>query len=482
MKKYKFLICLAALLSSGNAAAQGDSLAHYLAIAIENNPRLRSEYLTYKASEERIAQAGALADPQLEVGLFITPMEILDGKQIADFKLMQMFPWFGTRKAARAEAGEMSRMYYEQFLQARNNLELEVKSQWYQLLTLKAKLTNVDEGMALLSILKDLATIRFAAPSPPASRQQTTSGRNTDNSATKQTSDAMSAMAGMSAGSTEVSAQAGGGQQMAAMGGMAGGTSGGSAMTQVIRVDMEMNELAEQQRTLTLQIIAARAKFNTLLNRDHATPVTLSDTIIQTSFKSDYTEAVKNILEHNPMLAMVDAQAKSYKAKSEMDKKMSLPMLGVGIQYSVIGKRMAMGIPVTEMNGKDMVMPMVSLTIPIYRKKYNAQQNESRLLHQAAHHQYQNTLNNLIAEYISLSEQLEEAARKAELYRNQSRLANVSYQLALGEFSVGTSSMSNVIEIQRQLLDYKFKRAEAIANYNTLVARIENLLSEPLTD
>jgi hypothetical protein len=56
-----------------------------------------------------------------------------------------------------------------------------------------------------------------------------------------------------------------------------------------------------------------------------------------------------------------------------MDKKMSYPMLGVGLQYSVIGKRMDMGhagLPVTEMNGMDMIMPMVSISLPLYRSKY----------------------------------------------------------------------------------------------------------------
>ena len=90
----------------------------------------------YKASLEKIPQAGAYEDPELDIGVFVKPMETLSGKQIADFTLMQMFPWFGTRKAARNEATEMSRMAYEQFREARNNLFYEVKSQWYQLCNL----------------------------------------------------------------------------------------------------------------------------------------------------------------------------------------------------------------------------------------------------------------------------------------------------------------------------------------------------------
>lgn len=106
---------------------QADSLSWYLETAARNNPLINSNFALYKASLEKIPQAGAYADPELDIGLFVKPMETLSGKQIADFTLMQMFPWFGTRKAARNEATEMSRMAYEQFREARNNLFYEVK-------------------------------------------------------------------------------------------------------------------------------------------------------------------------------------------------------------------------------------------------------------------------------------------------------------------------------------------------------------------
>ena len=87
-----------------------DSLSHYLEQAARSNPQVNADFMLYKASLEKIPQAGAFADPELEIGFFVKPMETLMGKQIADFTLMQMFPWFGTRKAARSEASEMARM------------------------------------------------------------------------------------------------------------------------------------------------------------------------------------------------------------------------------------------------------------------------------------------------------------------------------------------------------------------------------------
>ena len=85
------------------------------------------------------------------------------GKQIADFTLMQMFPWFGTRKAARSEASEMARMAYEQFRDTRNNLWYEVKAQWYQLSSLNEQYHITEANIRLLYQLEQLALNRFSA-------------------------------------------------------------------------------------------------------------------------------------------------------------------------------------------------------------------------------------------------------------------------------------------------------------------------------
>ena len=92
--------------------------------------------------------------------------------------------------------------------------------------------------------------------------------------------------------------------------------------------------------------------------------------------------ALDSVISNNPMLTMLEAEGNAYRAKAEMDKKMSYPMLGIGLQYSLIGKKpedMSMG-SMSGMNGKDMFMPMLKISLPIFRKKYNAQQQEASII------------------------------------------------------------------------------------------------------
>lgn len=472
----EYITILTLLLTTGNAYAQGDTLARYIGIAASNNPLLKSEFTIYRASLQKIPQAGAYPDPQLEIGFFIKPMEIIDGKQIADFKLMQMFPWFGTKKAAGNEAAQMARMAFEKFRDTKDKLILDVKTTWYQLGNLQQRLITIRENKALLTVLKDLATSRFSAPGSQGAVQQATSAATPPPAAGVQTaSGGMGGMGSMGAQPGQAAPPQSSGMGQMGGGSSMGGSSGG--MSDVLRVQLELNELEDEEQGAISEITSAVAKFNTLLNRDPRTPVDIPQTVSRQEFILDDNTVMELIKQQNPMLRMAAAEADAYAAKLKMDKKMSLPMLGIGLQYSLIGKRMDMGIPVTDMNGMDMLMPMVTISIPIYRNKYKAQQKESKLMKQAAEEKYRGTLTTLTSGYISVKQQLDDAGRKVSLYERQAGLARMTYQLAVKEFAAGKAGMASVLDVQRQLLDYKFKRSESIATYNTIVAAIENLMS-----
>lgn len=464
-------------------AQETDSLSYYLETAALNNPLVNSGFALYKASLEKVPQAGAFSDPELEIGFFIKPMEQVAGKQVADFTLMQMFPWFGTRKAARNEATEMARMAYEQFRDSRNNLYYEVKSQWYQLCNLNEQYKNTQANLILLGQLEQLALNRFAAPtgknqasapvSSPVSSPVTPpaiSGGGMNN------------MGGMGSSQSQVTPSAVTSTAMSGMGnsGMGGGSMAGNSggMSDVLRIQLEKAELENALETLQSNRKAAEAKFNALLNRSQYLPVSVPDSLTQLTFSMDEREMLVSITSSNPMLSMLEAEANAYKAKAVMDKKMSYPMFGIGLQYSVMAKKaedMSMGT--THMNGMDMVMPMLKISIPIFRKKYNAQQRESKHYWKASELKYENTLNQLQAEYTTVQQQLADASRKINLYNKQNELSLSTFQLIIKEFSAGTVSLTDVIQVERQLLDYRLKKSEAIATYNTMIAGLEKLVS-----
>ena len=159
-------------------------------------------------------------------------------------------------------------------------------------------------------------------------------------------------------------------------------------------------------------------------------------------------------------------------ARVKMLKQMGLPMVGVGLNYSVISKNPMSTSP---MNGQDMIMPMLTVTLPIYREKYNAQQAETKFAKSAVEQNYKATANALQVEYYEALQLYNDARRRMELYDDQRLLAKKMLDIALKAFSSSNSGLTDIVRIQKQLLDYEFKQVEALVDFNTAKAMIKKL-------
>ncbi|MDR2026150.1 MAG: TolC family protein [Prevotellaceae bacterium] len=490
------LIVVLGTVSVSAAVAQGDSLGVYLQTAAQNNPGVKAGFLAYQAALQKLPQAGALQDPQLDMGFFLRPMDIIDGRQVGQVQLMQMFPWFGTRKAARTEAQHMAKMAFEQFRELRDNVFLNVYTQWYILCSLQQKLKYGRENIALMKHIEILALQKFQSP---VNSSAASASQRMDNSSASGVTGAGGNAGGMS-GMNMGTKPAGGepansspersertGSSMPAMGGSSG-------MSETLGIQLEILELENSVENILSEIHAEKARFNLLLNRPAETEIVLPDSIVQIPFSMDNETVMSLIAAQNPMLGMISEESLAYAAKAEMDRKMSYPMFGVGLQYMLIARTSPSGETVSDnaghaaspavsgnmssMNGRDMIMPMLSVSIPVFRGKYRALQRETQLLRQASEEKYAETLNTLQAELYRFKHQLDDAARRIALYRKQTELSQTTYNILLKEFVSGKSDLGSVIRVQRQLLDYQLKTAEAVAEYNTKAAAIRKVMSE----
>ena len=158
-----------------------------------------------------------------------------------------------------------------------------------------------------------------------------------------------------------------------------------------------------------------------------------------------------------------------------MVKGMGYPMVGLGLNYSLISTSETAMVP--SMNGRDMIMPMVSVTIPVYRKKYNAMQKEADLLGASAAYSYQAASNTLQTEYYQAIQLYKDSWRRVILYENQYQLASKSLELMLRSFSTSSSDMTDVLRVRQQTLDYELKKVEAVADFNRSIAWLKRLMA-----
>jgi outer membrane protein TolC len=153
---------------------------------------------------------------------------------------------------------------------------------------------------------------------------------------------------------------------------------------------------------------------------------------------------------------------------------MGYPMLGLGVNYSVINKN---EMSTSSMNGKDMIMPMATLTLPIYRNKYNAMKSEAELLKTANKQNYQSTSNSLQSDYYEAVQLFKDGERRMILYDKQSNLAEKTLDIMLKGFSTSGTPLTDILRIRQQTLDYELKKIEAVADYNTAIAWLQSLMA-----
>jgi outer membrane protein TolC len=395
--------------------SQSDSLTKYLEIAAKNNPGVLQRFTEYQASLQKIPQAGSLPDPELSAGVFLSPMELVSGSQVADLRLMQMFPWFGVLKNARDEMSLMAKAKFELFRDAKLQVYYDVQRTWYELYKTQKDISISEKNIEILKLIERLAIVRFKSASPES-----------------------------------------------------------AGLADVYRIQIESGDLENNIALLKNQRNSIIAKFNTYLNRPPMSPVYTYENITMDSLEFLLTTVSDSMLAHNPMLGMLDFEKQSYEARKRMVTRMGYPMVGLGINYSLIGKST---MSASAMNGKDMVMPMVVLTLPIYRKKYTAMQNEAELLKEATSANYQSTANSLQSEYYQAVLLYQDAQRRVKLYENQFQLASKSLDLMLKSFSTSSSELTDVLRVRQQTLEYELRQVEAIADFNTAIAWLKRLMA-----
>jgi outer membrane protein TolC len=227
--------------------------------------------------------------------------------------------------------------------------------------------------------------------------------------------------------------------------------------------------LKNQQQTVA-------ARFNSYLNRKPQTPVQLAEKLSADSLDIPLQTVSDSMLQNNPMLGMLLYEQQSLDARKEMVTKMGYPMIGLGLNYSLIGKTMEV-MTAPEMNGKDMVMPMVTVTLPIYRKKYKAMQEEVKLQKTATEQGFQATANALQTEFYEAIQLFQDAQRRMKLYQNQADLADKSLNIMMKSFSASGSGLTDLLRIQQQTLDYETLQIEAITDNNTAIAWLKRLMA-----
>jgi len=390
---------------------QSQTLKDYLVIAAQNNPEVKAAYTEFEAAMQKSPQVSSLPDPSLTMSAFGRMIETRIGSQEARFSFMQMFPWFGTLAAKENAANLMAEASFQKYVDTKNDVFLNVKKMYAEIYELNQMIQLEEKNLQILDTYRELSLSKFK--------------------------------------------------------------SGKGAMVDVVRIDIKRSESSTNIQLLKDQNQPLQIGFNSMLNRDIHEIINIPDFLpvddIEISLKRD------SLFSKNPKLLRLEKQKASYEAQQIIAKKEGYPMIGLGVDYSIISKR---DVPDLEMNGQDAIMPMVTLTLPIFRKKYKAAQKEAELMVQATTYEKQAVENNLQASYSMANYSLLKAKRLKELYKNQLESTNQAIKLLLAAYSNSGTDFEEILSMNQDLLMLETATVTANKNEFTAQSQIDYLLSK----
>ena len=251
-------------------------LAGYLQTAAENNPGLQSKFKDYMAALEVAPQAGALPDPTVAFGYFISPVETRVGPQQFKISASQMFPWFGTLEAKENVAIQSAKAKYEVFLEARSELFNDVRSTYFNVYVNRRAIDITRENLILLNTFQKLADIKVET--------------------------------------------------------------GKVSAVDKYRIEMEIGDLENQLALLLDKQYVLEVMFNNLLNVDKEQQVMTPAILWTDDLMLGKQQVLDSIMSNNHQLLALSVQQEALTFRKELAQKLGKPNFSLGLDYTFVGQ------------------------------------------------------------------------------------------------------------------------------------------------
>jgi outer membrane protein TolC len=248
---------------------------------------------------------------------------------------------------------------------------------------------------------------------------------------------------------------------------------GTGTMVDVLRVDIMLKDAQTNLNILRDKEKPLLTAFNKLLNRPENEPVQIKNTLKTEILSDNYRK--DSLIATNSKLKALDLKLQASQAAEIVSQKQGLPKLGVGLDYVLIGERTDISMPD---NGKDVLMPMVSISIPIFRAKYNASDKETKLLQESYTLQKQEVTNTLFSEYEMVWFQVQQQLQLISLYEQQIQTSQQSLNLLFTSYGNSGKEFEEVLGMQQQLLKYQKMSSTALSQYHIAVEKINYITSK----
>lgn len=387
------------------------SLDSLLQLAVSENTTLKSLELEYKAELIKTDQVSQLPNPKIGIGVPILQPETRLGPQTMMISASQMFPWFGALKAKKEVTVSMSKMRYEKISALKLNLFYIVKSNYYQLEFAEEKQALIEKDILLLKVIEQLSLSKIE--------------------------------------------------------------SGEGSIADVLRLQLKIDELTNEIAILENSKHTTSTRINEIIKQPLTSQITPRDRLLQIPLLDFDIEAFQaKISAHHPLMEMLNVEIEISENRDLVNSTTNKPTIELGIDYSLVGQRTDAS-PIN--NGRDILIPKIMLSIPIYRKSFNASNQIESMNRKAIELDKISLIDQMTRQLIEYKTEYDNAILMFNLSEQQALTAQQTYEILLTNYSTNSVGFDDLLSIQSQLLIYKQLNINARLLANIAVAKIERL-------
>jgi outer membrane protein TolC len=246
---------------------------------------------------------------------------------------------------------------------------------------------------------------------------------------------------------------------------------GKASAVDVLRLQIRQNELQQQKEVLQEDYLAEQSNFNNLLNRKESIAV---EVIPEMTIPTEDPMYSKEGLALNPELLKYDRLYESIEQSELLNQKESAPNIGFGLDYVPVSERPDMTF---SDNGKDIIMPMVSLSIPIFNNRYSSVSKQNELKQLEIESQKNERLNVLETAFAKATSQRNQARIQFNTQEKNLKQANDAEEILIKNYETGTIDFNDVLDIQELQLKFQMNQIESVRMYYAQSAIINYLIN-----
>lgn len=246
---------------------------------------------------------------------------------------------------------------------------------------------------------------------------------------------------------------------------------GKASAVDVLRLQIRQNELQQQKDVLDEAYLAAQISFNKLLHREGTTALIIPNELF---LPNEDVLPLKRVLALNPELLLYDKRYESVAKEELLNKNELNPIIGFGLDYIPVSERTDMNF---NDNGKDVFMPMMTVSIPLFNNKFKSITKQNELRQLEINSQKESRLNILESAFAKAISQLNQA--KIQYYTQEKNLqqAQDAEEILIENYQTGTIDFNDILDIQELQLKFQMNQIESVQMYYVQQSIINYLIS-----